>query len=136
MSEVIIHGDAAGILKVGLMVGMEMLGDPVPVVLTIPANRPPEFIHVLSSGGSLRNIVTDVPTVIVEGWADRPSRAHQLAQMARGLMHWFTDINGTAVYDVNEFAGPGDLPDPLSDQARFTATYSVPMRSASVVLSE
>lgn len=136
MAEIIVHGDAELILKVGLTAGMEMLGDPVPVVLSIGTKRPPEFLRVILSGGAERNIVTDVPTIIIEAWAARAGRALEMAQKARGLMHWFTDINGVALYDVSEFAGPGNLPDPLSDQARYTATYSVPMRSATVAPSK
>lgn len=133
--EIIVHGDAAYILKLGLQVGLELMNDPVPVVLTIPKDRPGEFLRVLdSSGGTVRDKVTDVPTIILEGWAGTNGRALEILQNARALMHWFTDINGVAVYDVSEFAGPGNLPDPLSDQARFTAAFSVPMRSARSVL--
>lgn len=134
MREIVIHLDPVEVLKLGLAAGMEMaFRDSVQVLGKIPEKRPAEFLRVLLSGGSNRDLVTDVPTIVVEAWATKPSRAMELAQRARALMHWFDDINGTPVYNVTEFAGPGDLPDPLSNHARFTATYSVPMRTARVV---
>lgn len=135
MGEIIIHGDAEDILRIGLQAGMEMLGDPVPVLTSVPTKRPPEFLVVRATGGAGRDVVVDIPTIIIEAWAGRNGRAYDLAQKARGLMHWFTEINGYPVYDVTEFAGPGNLPD-LSDQARFTATYSVPMRTATAVRTQ
>lgn len=133
MAPVVIHQDPVMVIQLGLLAGMEMVGKPVPVLVAIPSTRPKEFLLVLWGGGTKRDLVVDVPTIIIEAWADRPSRAIELAQTARGLMHWFTDINGTPVYNVSEFAAPGDLPDPLSHQARYTATYSVPMRTARTV---
>lgn len=134
MAPVIVHQDPVLVIQLGLLAGMDMLlQKSVPVFVAIPKQRPPEFLLVLSGGGTQRDLVVDNPTIIVEAWADRPSRAIELAQAARGLMHWFTDINGTPVYNVSEFAAPGDLPDPLSHQARYTATYSVPMRTARTV---
>lgn len=135
MAPVIIHLDPVLVIKLGLTAGLEMVLDrTVPVLTAIPkAARPTEFLLILWGGGTERDVVVDVPTIIVEAWADRPSRAIELAQAARGLMHWFTDINGTPVYNVSEFAAPGDLPDPLSSQTRYTATYSVPMRTARAV---
>lgn len=134
MAPVIIHLDPVLVIKLGLTAGLEILsGKSVPVLGSIPTKRPAEFLLVLWGGGTQRDVVVDIPTIIVEAWADRPSRAVELAQAARGLMHWFTDINGTPVYNVSEFAAPGDLPDPLSHQTRYTATYSVPMRTARTV---
>lgn len=134
MAPVIIHLDPVLVLKAGLVVGMEqIMGSPVQVLSSIPKKRPDEFLLLLNGGGIQRDLVVDVPTIILEAWAIKASRAMELAQAARGLMHWFDDINGTPVYNVSEFAGPGDLPDPLSHHARFTATYSVPMRTARTV---
>ena len=134
MAPVIIHLDPVEVLKLGLTVCMEkILGKEIPVLTALSKQRPDEFLLILNGGGIRRDLVVDVPTIILEAWAIRPSRAMLLAETARGLMHWFDDINGTPVYNVSEFAGPGDLPDPLSHHARFTATYSVPMRTARTV---
>lgn len=134
MAPIIVHLDPVIVIKAGLTWGLEeILGTPVPVLSSIPTKRPTEFIRVLGAGGSEQDAVVDVPTIVIEAWATRASRAIELAQAARGLMHWFTDIAGTPVYNVTEFAGPGDLPDPLSNQARFTATYSVSMRTARTI---
>lgn len=133
MAEVIVHADAALTIQLGLTGAMaSVFRDDVPVLGKIPTKRPPEFLLVLAAGGTRRDLVVDVPTIIVEAWAGRPSRAIELAQRARALMHWFTEIANASVYNVSEFAAPGDLPDPLTNHARYTATYSVPMRNARV----
>lgn len=97
----------------------------------IPNPRPAEFVRVLGVGGVRRDPVTDVPTLAVEAWAATRSRAAALAQEVRAII-WSLEgatFAGYSVKDVTEFAGPGDLPDPLSDQSRYTATYAVGIRS-------
>lgn len=97
----------------------------------IPNPRPAEFVRVLGVGGTRRDRVTDVPTLAVEAWAASRSRAAALAQEVRAIVHSLEGATfaGYTVQDVVEFAGPGDLPDPLSDQSRFTATYAIAIRS-------
>lgn len=134
MSQIVIPPDAESLIELGLQLRLDQLWDkPVHVGLSVPNPRPSEFVVVIRAGGVMRNKVTDEPTIIVEAWSDRGSRAWQLANLCRGIMHWFTEINGHAVYDVSEFAGPGNLPDPLTGQSRYTATYSVPIRCETVI---
>jgi hypothetical protein len=97
----------------------------------IPNPRPAEFVRVLGVGGVRRDRVTDVPTLAVEAWASTRSRAAALAQEVRAVIASLEGATfaGYTVQDVDEYAGPGDLPDPLSDQSRYTATYAVTVRS-------
>lgn len=100
-----------------------------------PNPRPAEFVKVLGVGGVLRDRVTDVPTLAVEAWASSRSRAAELAQQVRAII-WSlegTSTAGYAVQEVAEFAGPADLPDPLSDQFRYTATYAVAIRTETII---
>ena len=96
-----------------------------------PSPRPAEFVKVILVGGTQRDRVTDVPTLAVEAWAATRSRAAALAQEVRAVIASLEGATfaGYTVQDVAEFAGPGDLPDPLSDQSRYTATYAVTIRS-------
>ena len=96
-----------------------------------PNPRPAEFAKVILVGGVRRDQVTDVPTLAVEAWAASRSRASTLAQEVRAVIHSLVGATfaGYAVQDVAEYAGPGDLPDPLSDQSRYSATYAVTIRS-------
>lgn len=96
-----------------------------------PNPRPAEFVKVLGVGGNRRDRVTDVATVAVEAWAATRSRAAALAQEVRAVIHAMegATFDGYSVQEVAEFAAPGDLPDPLSDQFRYTATYAIAIRS-------
>jgi hypothetical protein len=96
-----------------------------------PSPRPSEFVKVIGVGGVRRDQVTDVPTLAVEAWASTRSRAAALAQEVRAVMASLEGATfaGYTVQAVTEYAGPGDLPDPLSDQSRYTATYAIAIRS-------
>lgn len=101
----------------------------------IPSPRPAEFARVVGVGGVRRDQVTDVPTLAVEAWAASRSRAATLAQELRAVVHALEGrtFAGYTVQDVDEYAGPGDLPDPLSDQSRYSGTYAVTIRSETTV---
>ena len=130
MTELILPPDAEDALRVALAAKLEeVLGRKVPCHLDVPASRPAEFIVVRNVGGTRRNVATFVPTLVVEAWSLRKSKAWELAATVQALMHWFTDIGGYTVYDVEEYAGPAWLPDSLTDHARYTATYAVPIRA-------
>lgn len=100
-----------------------------------PNPRPAEFVKVIGVGGVRRDLVTDVPTLAVEAWASSRSRASALAQEVRAIVHSLAGATfaGYSIQDVAEYAGPGDLPDPLSDQSRYSATYAVSIRSETAV---
>lgn len=101
----------------------------------VPDPRPSEFVKVILVGGVRRDQVTDVPTLAVEAWAGTRSRASALAQEVRAVVASLEGATfpGYTVQDVDEYAGPGDLPDPLSDQSRYSATYALTIRSESAV---
>lgn len=101
-----------------------------PVRLRIPNPRPSTFVTLRRTGGPKRNLVTDAAQVTVEAWAATDEAAHDLAQEVRGLLNALpgTVLDTVAVYRCDELSGPADLPDPLSDQARFTQSFSVALR--------
>lgn len=96
----------------------------------VPKVRPAEFVRVMRTGGSQRDKVTDLPTVVVEAWAATESRANRIAQTVRGVLHELTELDGVPVYEVREFAGPANLPDPATAAVRYTATYQIAVRGS------
>jgi hypothetical protein len=85
---------------------------------------------VFRTGGPRLNLVVDSAQVTVEAWAADDVAAHDLAQAARAVIGGMegTSVGGTLVYHVDEFSGPGNLPDPESNQSRYTWTMSVNTR--------
>lgn len=104
--------------------------DDVPIVRRVPDPRPSRFVLIRRVGGIRQTLVSDAATLVFECWGDDEDQAHDLAQLVR---MWVLDIGGYVddegpVYRATELAGPGRLPDPLSDQERYTFTASVHLR--------
>lgn len=100
----------------------------------VPAVRPARFLRVFSVGGFEPNMVTAVTRFAVEGWGTTEAVAQglcaravaQIVSAARaGVM------GSTTVTSVNVVSRPQNLPDPESNQARYTATVEVAMRGVS-----
>lgn len=101
-----------------------------PVLTRIPDPRPATFVRVLRTGGPRRNLVTDQAQVTVESWAASDEEAHDLAQLARAHLHELPGqtVNDALVFRVDEVSGPADLPDPISEQPRYSQTFTVALR--------
>lgn len=96
----------------------------IPVGTTVPDPRPGEFIRLIRSGGISTALTIDRPILLVEAWADSKTRAGQLATQVRAHLHAADTLGGgVTVLRMDEAAGPADLPDPLTGQHRYTATY-------------
>ena len=107
-----------------------------PVHNEVPNPRPSAFVRVLRTGGPKNN---DLPILedaqlTVECWADDQPAAAALARVTRALVNGMagTVISGAQCYQVTEFSGPADLPDPVSDQHRMTWTVAVRFRGARI----
>lgn len=135
MSQIILFPDAEALISLGLEVMLpEILpGAMPPIKQNVPNPRPPEFLIVRRIGGPRRDLVTDLPTMLIEGWAKTPSRALQITQAARSILYWFTDINGHSLWVDGEFGGPTNYPDELSGTPRYTSTYSVAIRAREAI---
>lgn len=134
MAEVIVYPDIEDILVGYLQAELTNRGDTAAVHVSVPNPRPDRFVLVPRVGGPRRNLVVDSPTIAVEAWAATPKQAHDLCQLVRGLLHAAAGsvIGGTPIYRVDEFAGPANLPDPASQQARYILTVSVSCRGAAI----
>lgn len=134
-NEVIVFPDIEELLVDYLTAELAANGPPVPVHVQIPNPRPTSFVTVPRVGGPRRSLVVDSATISADSWAIRPKAAHDLAQLVRGLFHALVGqtLGDTyPVYRVDEFAGPGNLPDGLSAHARYTQIFSVWIRGRSI----
>lgn len=107
--------------------------DPIPVRLTIPNPRAEAFLIVQRVGGVRRDLVTDAPLLIIEAWDNAgPTAAKALLGRARTHIAALrgTTLDGVAVYSVTELSGPAFLPDPESNQTRYTYSVQVALRGS------
>jgi hypothetical protein len=125
MAEAILNVDAEQLIIAHLAAALAE-----PVSQRIPSPRPSAFVTVRRTGGVRREVVIDAAQITVDAWGDTPAAAHDLAQSVRSLIHAMVGVplTGAVVVRVDEFAGPGYFPDDVSDQDRYTATYSVHLR--------
>lgn len=128
----ILFPDAAAAVIGALNTQLPQLGYTVPVRSHVPNPRPARFLLVFRTGGPRVNIVTDAAQLTIEAWSSEDSDAHDLAQAARAVIIGLEGsvTGGVTFYGVDEFSGPANLPDPESDQSRFTWTTSVNVRGA------
>lgn len=108
--------------------------DTAVVVKDVPTPRPARFVTIRRGGGPRATLISDEAQVLFECWAETSGDAQDLAQLSRALVHSMagTTQDGVAVYRVTEFAGPADLPDPLSEQARYVFTVQVHVRGSAL----
>lgn len=125
MREVLVFPDAEYVALTWLDENLD-----VPVHTLVPDPRPSAWVRVQRTGGIRSTIVTDAASITVEAWADTYEIASDLAQLARGYLHAATgeNVDGVAVWRVEEFAGPASLPDPISGQPRHTFTVAMHLR--------
>jgi len=135
MAEAIAFPDVEDALQQYLTTELAARGDTATAHVRVPHPRPARFATVARVGGPRRSLIVDDATVAVECWATTPGQAHDLIQLVRALIHAAqatTLDSGVQVYRVQEFAGPAHLPDPVSDQARYTMTFSVQTRGTAI----
>jgi hypothetical protein len=98
--------------------------------------KPPEFGRVIGTGGSGRDLVTDSPTLVLEGYAQKEQRARDLCALMLAGVERAAKIGklGTlTIYRARVAALPGNLPNPLvPDRFRYSATVSVDLRRVTV----
>lgn len=101
-----------------------------PVSTRIPNPRPDRFVRIHRTGGPQTSVVTDGAQVTVECWDISDVQAAATSRVLRAVLTSARNIatpTGALIYDVNEFSGPGLLPDP-SGQPRYTWTVQIVTR--------
>lgn len=131
MVEVLVAPDAEALLISYLNTAYAARSNSVRAGTEVPANRPSAFVRVIRVGGTSA-LVVDSVTFAIESWADDPILAYTNAALTRGLIHAIGSVNGSQFYNPQEFAGPANLPDPESGQARYTQTISVGVRQTAL----
>ena len=108
------------------------LGTKLPTV----SPKPAEFGRLFTSGGIPRDLVTDSPTLVVEGYALKEQRARDLCALMVGVIEAAGragSLGGVTCYLARALSLPGNLPHPqLPGHFRFTAMISVDLRRSTV----
>lgn len=106
----------------------------VPVGTKIPQDRPSSFVVCRRTGGTRRNLVIDRASIQFHCWADTDANALALAQLTRAYIFAILGehVNGSYFYDMEESAGPGDLPDGVSNQSRYVFTFALSVRGVAL----
>lgn len=96
----------------------------------IPDPRPDEFVVIRRVGGLREFPVVDNPTLTVEAYSQTEQDAHDLLQLARAALFAAEGEThaGHQVYLVTDVGGPAALPDPETDQPRYTSTVALKTR--------
>lgn len=98
--------------------------------------KPAEFGRVLATGGAGRDLVTDSPTLVLEGYATKEQRARDLCALMLAIVERAAragSLGGVTVYRSSRVSLPANLPHPqVPTHFRFTATISVDLRRSAV----
>lgn len=97
----------------------------------IPNPRPARFVRVRAVGGVEVDVITAAPTLAVESYAATDEDAEALGEMCHALILRAGRVGrmgAVAVRTVDVLSRPQQLPDPVTDQSRYSATYSVLFR--------
>lgn len=130
MNDAVLYGDVEDAVIIWLnSILEESVYDRVP---SVTATMLP-LVIVERLGGPQASVVTERATVTIESWAKSWRTAQNLIQRARQAIHNIAGetVAGLTFYRVDEFTGPGRLPDPVSGFPRFTFTVSITVRCTS-----
>lgn len=98
--------------------------------------KPAEFGRLFTSGGPPRDLVTDRPTLVVEGYATKEQRARDLCAFMVAIIEAAGrggTLGGAVCYRAVAVSLPANLPHPqLPGHFRFTAMISVDLRRSTV----
>ncbi len=130
--EEILFPDVEQLLHDYLTARLSAVGDSASVHTRVPETRPARFVLVPRVGGiaDFGKIVVDDATIGFECWAETPALAYNLASKVRAFVRGLPGqiIGGTPIYKIQEYAGPANLPDATSRQARYVYTVSISFR--------
>lgn len=106
----------------------------VPVATKVPNPRPASFVRLARIGGNRRDLVTDMPVLVVECWAASEPDASDLATLARAHVAALAQetVNGAYVRSVEEVGGPVPFPDPVSGSPRYQFTVRLSLKGSAL----
>jgi hypothetical protein len=94
----------------------------------VPKPRPNRFGRVELTGGAEINVVVGEPSLLVENWAQTDAQAFQDARRTSAALKSLGTVGDVVFYKVRAFSLPQNLPDPTTNQARYTALYAIRVR--------
>lgn len=141
MTEVIVFPDAEAIIAAYLnqqyalrSITNTSAGTKAPLSNSTVAGK--KFTRVTRTGGSVVDRVIDRVQITLDSYGATETEAFELARLNRGLMYAIDRVTVAATtyqfYEPQEFAGPGNLPDPDTGQERYTETFSVGVRGTAL----
>lgn len=100
----------------------------------IPSPRPRRFVRVRVTGGD-QTLIVDRPTLVIEGYADTDTDAaavcrRAVAYIVRAGHARRLGFAAVVAPGIDVIGRPQNLPDPLTEQARYTATVTVALRGS------
>lgn len=137
MAELLVPADGEAEIVAELNARMPAAGFPDAKAATrVPGSRPAEFLRVVATGGAERDLVTDEPLFVLEGFATTEGRAWRLCSFALAVLQVAGRagrIGSATTYGVRVVGLPANLPMPsVPDRYRYTATISVALRKTTV----
>jgi hypothetical protein len=139
-AQIVVTPDVQAIVATYLRTTLPTISGQASVSVTsqVPNPRPAAFVIVKSTGGAGReNLVQDRSDLIVEAWANTEAAANTLARNAYGatLAMQGQSVSSAQIYKVEVGGAPANLPDPTSDQFRFTFTVELRVRATKVTVT-
>ncbi|WP_425836952.1 hypothetical protein [Microbacterium sp. PA5] len=136
MAELLVPADSEVALVDELNSRMPDIFDGLHAGTRIPNPQPAEFIRVTVTGGTERDLVTDTPTLFIEGFATSETRAERITAHAVAALQSAGrtgTLGGITCYGVRVLSLPANLPLPtVPDRFRYRATVSADLRRTAV----
>lgn len=115
----------------GLTTALKTVGTKIPTAKP----KPDDFVRVVAVGGGGRDLVTDSPTVVLEGWSTSEQRARDITALGVAIIEAAGRaglLGGVPCYRASGTV-PGNSPHPtVTDRFRFTSTISADLRRSAV----
>lgn len=101
-----------------------------PVASRPPVPLPNEFVRVIRTGGRRVTRISEVATVVIEGFAKTETKALKLVRDCAAAL---TEAEGTTVQGVNlktvtDISSPGNLPIQSIPRSRYTQTFDLHLK--------
>lgn len=135
-AEVVGLAELSAILPAHGFPGLTTADGTVGTKLPTAAPKPAEFARLFTSGGQPRDLVTDSPTLVVEGYAVKEQRARDLCALMVAIIEAAGRsgaLGASTIYRARAVSLPANLPHPqVPTHFRYTAMISVDLRRSSV----
>lgn len=99
---------------------------------SIPENKPTTFVRVVQTGGTSRDLVTDVFTVVIEVFSKMESTANEVASNAIARLQLAARkgrVGNAVCYGIEIAALPQNFPLPsVQSHKRYTTTITLAIR--------